>query len=578
MATFRPFAYNPSLTSITGTQQVGDLAIGVTPQQYYSRALNPGLGGVKWFGGPDEDPGYVIATPFPAGNMPTPDGLNNGTIKFYRTPSKTDQNFVDLTSYVSNKEGGTGPFSNVTEAMNWLDDNGFWYSYVAGPASTNRILYWDIQNASSYSGTGTTITDLQGNANGTITGTITYTSGTPKYLTIEGGTAEYIYTGNLNPYLSPANTGTTQSAFMWIYPTSNGVICSEQGNLTPDGGWYDAQIQRSSSGNFLFALWPYSVNTPQITTSFVYPLNNWYYVGWTYSGSSLRAFVNGVAVGSANVSRQTPYNNGGNLPMYFNLGYPTATDIGNTTSGTFRLGAMHVYNVGLTAGAVYENYINTKPSYIPDVVASDLTLQLDVANPTSYSSGSTWNDVSGLGNNITLTGSPTYTNTSPAYLTFNGTSQYGTGSATNVVPQTSYTKSAWFYLNGYQDNNIVSGDGHFIYMGPGGSTQKIYCGHANWPLFTAYPSAATINLNTWYNVTLTFNTTDGMKLYINGVLDSTYTANKSAHSGSGTVNVATYSGGNLLNGRISKVYCYSRSLTDAEVLQNYNSDKSQFGL
>jgi hypothetical protein len=217
-------------------------------------------------------------------------------------------------------------------------------------------------------------------------------------------------------------------------------------------------------------------------------------------------------------------------------------------------------------------------SYVNPVVTQDLVLRLDASDMTSYSgSGSTWTDIAGTQQNVTLYGSPTFTSGTPAYFTFNGTSQYGLGSG-SVIPTTTYTKSAWFYLNGYQDNNIVSGDGHFIYMGPSGSTQKIYCGHANWPSFIAFPSSATISLNTWYNVTLTFNTTDGMKLYINGILDSTYTANKSAHAGSGTVNIGTYNGSNLLNGRVSKVYCYNRSLTGAEVLQNFNSDKSHFGL
>ena len=107
---------------------------------------------------------------------------------------------------------------------------------------------------------------------------------------------------------------------------------------------------------------------------------------------------------------------------------------------------------------------------------------------------------------------------------------------------------------------------------------KIYCGHANWGNYTAYPSTAGISLSTWYNTTLTFNTTDGMVLYINGIQDSTYTAEKTAHSGDSSTNIATFGGGNLLNGRISRVYCYNRSLTATEVLQNYNIDKLQFGL
>jgi len=575
MATFRPFAYNPTAAAITGAYQVGDIAIATaTNIQYFGN-----WGGVKWFGGPDEDLGYVIAQPYPASNLPTPDGLNDGTIKFYRTKVFTDDAFLGLTNYVSSKNGGTGPFPNLNEATSWLDDNGYWYNFISGPSSSGLIVYWDIQNTSSYGGAGTTITDLEGNANGTITGTISYSGGSPKYLTVEGSTTEYIYTANLNPHLSPVNTGTSQSMFMWIYPTSNGVIYSEQGSLTPDGGWYDAQIQRNTAGNFLFAVWPYTINVPQITSSLTYALNNWYYVGWTYSSGSLKAYVNGVNVGTASVTRQTPYNNGGGIPMYFNLGYPTATDIGNTTSGTYRLGAVHIYNIGLTAGAVVQNYEDTKSSYIPDVVTTDLTMRLDAANTSSYpGTGTTWTDLSGTQDNITLVNSPTFTSTAPAYFTFNGSNQRGTGTATNLLPQTSYTKSVWFYLNAYADNNLVSSDvgGHFMYFGS--ATNRIYCGHTNWPNFQDYPSTATFSLNTWYCATLTFNTTDGMVLYINGVQDSTYTANKAAHNGNGSTNIAAFAAGNLLNGRIAKVYTYSRSLTSAEVLQSYNADKSFFGL
>ena len=218
------------------------------------------------------------------------------------------------------------------------------------------------------------------------------------------------------------------------------------------------------------------------------------------------------------------------------------------------------------------------PTSTPSFVTSDLILHLDANNSSSYGgSGNTWVDIAGTQQNITLTGSPTFTSGSPSYFTFNGINQYGLGSGA-VIPTTGYTKSVWVYLNAYADNNIVSGGGHFIFMGAGGTDKKIYCGHADWPSYIAYPSTNTVNLSTWYNITLTFNTTDGMKLYINGVLDSTYTARKTAHNGTGTINVATYAGGNLLNGRISKVYCYNRSITADEVLQNYNFDKSKFGL
>ncbi len=195
------------------------------------------------------------------------------------------------------------------------------------------------------------------------------------------------------------------------------------------------------------------------------------------------------------------------------------------------------------------------------IVTDSLTLQLDASNSTSYpGSGTTWFDLAGTQQNITLVNSPTFTSGTPSYFTFNGSNQRGSGTGV-VLSSTTYTKAVWFYLNSYVDNNIVSSDtgGHYMFFQGG---NKMYNGHSNWAGFPSnYPSTATFSLNTWYNVALTFNTTDGMKLYINGNLDSSYTTIKTAFTGNGSTNIASYGAGNLLNGRIAKVYCYIKTLT-----------------
>jgi Concanavalin A-like lectin/glucanases superfamily len=210
-------------------------------------------------------------------------------------------------------------------------------------------------------------------------------------------------------------------------------------------------------------------------------------------------------------------------------------------------------------------------------VLSNLTMYLNANDSASYpGTGTTWFDISGFGADIALNNSPTFTASSPAYFTFNGSNQYGLGSTNGVLDNTKYTKSVWFYLNGYGDNNLSSSapGGHFMYMA---TTNKIYSGHTDWPNYGAFPSVFSFSLNTWYYVALTFDTTVGMSLYVNGVLDSTYTANKSAFTGNGSTNVATFGGGNLLNGRISQAFFYNKRLSGAEVLQNYNSTKSIYG-
>jgi hypothetical protein len=215
--------------------------------------------------------------------------------------------------------------------------------------------------------------------------------------------------------------------------------------------------------------------------------------------------------------------------------------------------------------------------YNPRIVTNGLTLHLDAANVRSYpGSGTAWSDLSGLGNNGTLTNSPSFSN---GYLTFNGSTQYGTisGAPLNV---STYTKCVWFYLNATADNNLLSKDdgsntGHYMFFG---GTSKLYCGHTSWVGFpNTYPSSANFSNSTWYFVALTFNTTDGMSLYINGALDSTFTTYKTAPVGTGC-NIGSYGVGNLLNGRIAQASMYNRTLTRAEVQQNFNATRGRFGI
>ena len=63
MATSRPFAYNTG-TGITGTTQIGSLAVGYPTEGFTST-------GLEWWSGPDEDLGYVIAQPVPSDTQPT---------------------------------------------------------------------------------------------------------------------------------------------------------------------------------------------------------------------------------------------------------------------------------------------------------------------------------------------------------------------------------------------------------------------------------------------------------------------------------------------------------------------------
>ena len=113
----RPFAYNPG-SAITGSSQYGTLAVGTGNINYGADA-----GGVKWWSGPDEDLGYVIATSVPAGNQPTPIG-NVGTVTFWRS-QLNDLSFISLASNLTGQS-----FANAAGAKTWLESNGYWTSWT----------------------------------------------------------------------------------------------------------------------------------------------------------------------------------------------------------------------------------------------------------------------------------------------------------------------------------------------------------------------------------------------------------------------------------------------------------------
>jgi hypothetical protein len=222
---------------------------------------------------------------------------------------------------------------------------------------TGLILNYDIGNASSYPGSGTSVTDLQASSNATLFNTPTYTS---NYLTFNG-TNQYLTTNtSLNSKLSPANTSTVISIFTWVYPIDNGVIVQELGQTTPNSAWHDSQIEMVA-GTMKFSVWQ---NQPGFSSTISTPLSAWYYAGFTFDGSVLRGYVNGaLAVTSAAITRQTPYNDGGNLPLHYAIAHADGTNMGDGTFSNMRLGALHVYNSALSGVQVTQNFSAQRSRY-----------------------------------------------------------------------------------------------------------------------------------------------------------------------------------------------------------------------
>jgi hypothetical protein len=114
-----------------------------------------------------------------------------------------------------------------------------------------------------------------------------------------------------------------------------------------------------NTGVIRFSVWHGSLTNR--VSSAAKSFNTWYHLGWTYSGTTLTAYINGVSIGTATLSRQAPYNNGNNL--FYALGATDGTNMGDGTYCAMRVGSFQVYNRALTSDEVLTNYNSNKSSY-----------------------------------------------------------------------------------------------------------------------------------------------------------------------------------------------------------------------
>jgi hypothetical protein len=425
------------------------------------------------------------------------------------------------------------------------------------------ILRYIIGDTDSYSGTNT-VTDLRSNSNATLVNGPTYSIN--GYLNFDGSNDYLITNTSLNSKLSPPTTSTVISFFCWIYLQDNGVIISEQGTTTPDSNWFDSQIELVS-GTLRFSVWPYSFGTSKITSSISTPLNNWYYVGLTYDGTTLRAYVNGSLAGSSTYTRQTPSASG----LYYTIGYGCSTNQGDGTYAKLKLGDFHVYNTALSNQQILNNYNYTKNNYIH---TGSMSIWIDANDPESFSGGSI-SDLSGNNYTHTLTAGAT-SSTIFGFKSFDCSTDNkrvvvnGTGP---TLPTTGYTYVTWA--------RIISSSASFrtlIYTNspkytpitiPNGTNTLGYWDTAF--RSSGYDLSSSVDVWVQYSVV---GDNSSQTFYINGSQvgsSISFGAGGTTHWGLGNNDIVVQP-----FGYIGNMMLYNKKLTQTEIKQNYDALKNVY--
>lgn len=231
-------------------------------------------------------------------------------------------------------------------------------------------------------------------------------------------------------------------------------------------------------------------------------------------------------------------------------------------------------------------YFLLKDGY-ENIVTNGLLFNLDAGWYLSYSgTGTNWKDLTTNNRNGTLTNGPTFSN---GAIVFDGTNDYTTVPTSGLISGWSgLTYNVWVnvtqistsYWPGFI-STYTNGTGLNTSVGQWNNTQKIWyeIDTVNGNYYGDGPGNTTFSLNEWFNVCMVY---DGTKVYgyINNTLDKEFNATGNLN----TINSLTIgshdpnTGGGFLNGKIAIAQIYNRALTPTEIAQNYNTQKTRFGL
>ena len=225
-------------------------------------------------------------------------------------------------------------------------------------------------------------------------------------------------------------------------------------------------------------------------------------------------------------------------------------------------------------------YINPYSLAAAGIVTSGLVLHLDAGDPASYpGSGNTWTDLSGNGNNGTLTGfsGSFYDSANGGSLVFDGGNDYAPiGTSSFPFGASAGTISLWA-----KTDTITGGFRSLVAYGTPDIPKARFMAIENTTyFFGGYGSDITatgVPLNTWFNMSGVYTGTNAL-LYVNGALVAGPTA-KTWNTVSSLATIGRQLGSTAYwDGNLSQLCVYNKALSATEVLQNYNALRGRYGL
>ena len=211
-----------------------------------------------------------------------------------------------------------------------------------------------------------------------------------------------------------------------------------------------------------------------------------------------------------------------------------------------------------------------------NIITSGLVLNLDANN---YTSGTTWTDTSGQGNNGTLTNGVTYSSDNGGVLVFDGTDDYVVTGSDMFNANANFTFSIWFNSDSFAVQKAFAADvnnSQSLFLRYNSGIQVV---NSNTAVLGSF-SSSTLSTNTWHNVTVT-RSSNTYTLYVDGISKSTLIFSHTyTHSpttiGANNNDSAPPAYKNPFDGKIAQVLAYNTALSDSDVKHNFDAMKGRY--
>lgn len=239
----------------------------------------------------------------------------------------------------------------------------------------NLVVNYDFSKPASFTRGNSFVTNIAASGNASVVNAPIFMNSLG-FVSLDG-VNQYVMTPNLRPYFKTVNSSAQKSFTMslWVYPTaSNGVIISEHDSQTLNSSYFTSNIE------LVGGTIKYKVYEGTVISSSAITLNRWYHIAMVYTGTSVKAYLNGILQGTQTYDRIIPVTN-----QNYGIGSQSNTNMGSGAYGKFNLAQFKLYNLPLSDLDILQEYLTRKDEFDYTIHSPSTN-----SNPTYWSVSSAW--------------------------------------------------------------------------------------------------------------------------------------------------------------------------------------------